>query len=320
MNQQPTTPQPGGSLFLFRVAGITVSLHWTWLIAAYFMISDRAKEYASPGWNIAEYLVLFVIVLMHEFGHALACRQVGGKADFILLWPLGGVAYVAPPPRPGAVLWSIAAGPLVNVALIPITVGLVILSHQSGWPEDYPNAARFVQTVAWINALLLIFNVLPIYPLDGGQILQALLWFVIGRVRSLQVVSVIGILGAFGLGALALVAQDWWLGLIAVFIALQAVAGYQRAGLLRQRLEMPRHQGPKCPACGSPPVKGDYWLCDQCGAAFDIFDHQGKCPNCSERFPEIGCPECGQRQPLADWYPPVVPAETGSAPPAIQNN
>ena len=48
------------------------------------------------------YLALFSIVLLHEFGHALACRQVGGKADQIVLWPLGGVAYVAPPPRPGA--------------------------------------------------------------------------------------------------------------------------------------------------------------------------------------------------------------------------
>ena len=49
--------------------------------------------------------------MLHEFGHALACRQVGGQADLIVLWPLGGVAYVNPPPRPGALLWSIAAGP-----------------------------------------------------------------------------------------------------------------------------------------------------------------------------------------------------------------
>ena len=57
---------------------------------------------------------------MHEFGHALACRQVGGKANQIMLWPLGGVAYVSPPQRPGAMLWSIAAGPLVNVVLVPV--------------------------------------------------------------------------------------------------------------------------------------------------------------------------------------------------------
>src|SRR5438477_7968109 len=73
-----------------------------------------------PVWGVLEYLSLFVIVLIHEFGHALACRQVGGVANRIVLWPLGGVAFVNPPRRPGAYLWSIAAGPLVNVALIPI--------------------------------------------------------------------------------------------------------------------------------------------------------------------------------------------------------
>jgi Zn-dependent protease len=61
-----------------------------------------------------------VETLFHEFGHALACRQVGGQADLIVLWPLGGVAYVSPPPRPGALLWRIAAGPLVNVLLVPV--------------------------------------------------------------------------------------------------------------------------------------------------------------------------------------------------------
>ena len=71
-----------------------------------------------PMLNVLEYLALFGIVLLHEFGHALACRQVGGTADRIMLWPLGGVAYVNPPSRPGATLWSLAAGPLVNVAAI----------------------------------------------------------------------------------------------------------------------------------------------------------------------------------------------------------
>ena len=65
----------------------------------------------------------------HEFGHALACRQVGGSANQIILWPLGGVAYVNPPQRPGATLWSIAAGPLVNVALLPV-LGVAFLLSQ----------------------------------------------------------------------------------------------------------------------------------------------------------------------------------------------
>ena len=140
---------------------------------------------------------------MHEFGHALACRQVGGRANKIMLWPLGGVAFVDPPPRPGAVLWSIAAGPLVNVALIPVTVGLWLVGGSLGWGQQFPDFEKYLFMVMLMNGLLLGFNLLPIYPLDGGQILQSLLWFAVGRAQSLLVASVIGLIG--GVGALLLV-------------------------------------------------------------------------------------------------------------------
>src|SRR5579871_2548884 len=117
-------PGARGSLRIAHVFGIDVFVHWSWAIVALFEITYRASEFSSVVWNLLEYLSIFCIVLCHEFGHALACRSVGGTANRIVLWPLGGVAYVDPPQRPGAVLWSIAAGPLVNVVLVPITVGL----------------------------------------------------------------------------------------------------------------------------------------------------------------------------------------------------
>src|SRR5690349_13235060 len=124
---------PGqGSFKILRMAGIDVFLHWSWFFVAVFEINSRSGRYSSIAWNVLEYLALFLIVTAHEFGHALACRQVGGKADRIVLWPLGGVAYVAPPPRPGATLWSIAAGPLVNVALIPVLLALNSFARTSG--------------------------------------------------------------------------------------------------------------------------------------------------------------------------------------------
>ena len=89
------TPTRQGSIRLFRLAGIDVFLHWSWLIVAAYQIQERAKGYHSVVWPALEYLALFGIVLMHEFGHSLACRSVGGQADQIVLWPLGGVAYVA---------------------------------------------------------------------------------------------------------------------------------------------------------------------------------------------------------------------------------
>src|ERR1700693_2334410 len=157
----PTARQ--GTIRLFRFSGIDVFLHWSWFLVAVYEIQSRAGRYTSITWNVLEYLSLFLIVMMHEFGHALACRQVGGRADQIVLWPLGGVAYVNPPPRPGATLWSIAAGPLVNVALFPLLLGLVIFGRSLGWPHAMPDLYRFATTVLWIDVVLFAFNILPVY-------------------------------------------------------------------------------------------------------------------------------------------------------------
>src|SRR5215211_950179 len=170
----------GGSIPLFRFAGIQVFLHFSWFIVAAYEISMMRGRYHSPIFAVYEYLALFLLVLLHEFGHALACRSVGGRAEQIVLWPLGGIAFVNPPRRPGAMLWSIAAGPLVNVLLFPILSAIVFFT---GVPDDTvrgTDAMQFFWHVWWINLALLIFNMLPVYPLDGGQILRALLWFPLG--------------------------------------------------------------------------------------------------------------------------------------------
>src|SRR5215469_18546308 len=142
-----------GSFRLFRFAGIDVFLHWSWFVVAAFEVSARGRRYPSIMWNIAEYLALFLIVTLHEFGHALACRQVGGTANKIVLWPLGGVAYVDPPPRPAATLWSIAAGPLVNVALLPVLGLLRVASGSFGWALTMPNLDLMLHALWIINLI-----------------------------------------------------------------------------------------------------------------------------------------------------------------------
>src|SRR6202034_24324 len=139
-------PSHQGSIRLFRFAGIDLYLHFSWFLVAVYEIQSRKGNYSSITWSVLEYLALFLIVLLHEFGHSLACRQVGGTANQIVLWPLGGVAYVDPPPRPGATLWSIAAGPLVNVALMPVLLGLGMLSRSLGWAETMPNFHQLLRT------------------------------------------------------------------------------------------------------------------------------------------------------------------------------
>src|SRR2546427_1040263 len=151
----PSTRQ--GSVRLFQFAGINVFLHWSWFLVAVFEINGSTRRYSSLTWNVIEYLSLFLIVMLHEFGHALACRQVGGRADTIVLWPLGGVAYVDPPPRPGATLWSIAAGPLVNVVLMPLLLIALFAARKAGWPDSAPNEFGFIKSITYINGGLLIF-------------------------------------------------------------------------------------------------------------------------------------------------------------------
>lgn len=290
-----------GSIHLFRFSGIDVFLHWSWFLVAAYEIQSRKGRYSSITWNVLEYLALFLIVMIHEFGHALACRQVGGRADRIVLWPLGGVAYVDPPPRPGATLWSIAAGPLVNALLLPVFYALVTLGGSSGWVETMPDFYRLLLAVQFINKWLLIFNMLPIYPLDGGQILRALLWFIFGRARSLMVATVLGLIGVAGFMGLALWQQDLWLGAIAVFMLMNCWGGLQHARALLRLAKLPRRDGFACPTCKTAPPVGEYSQCGKCGQAFDMFQTHGGCPYCSTQFAQAKCLDCGRVNPINDW-------------------
>src|SRR6202167_4266741 len=293
-----------GSIRLFRLAGIDVFLHWSWFVLAVYGIQSRSGRYSSITWSVLEYLALFLIVLLHEFGHSLACRQVGGQANQIVLWPLGGVAYVDPPPRPGATLWSIAAGPLVNVALFPILSGLILLGRSLGWPYTLPDLYRLVYEVWWIDVALLTFNILPIYPLDGSQILRSLLWFVLGRARSLMVATILGFVGIVGFIALALWTQSIWYGVLAAFMLMNCWKGLQHARFLSRLAKLPRRDGFACPRCNTAPPVGDFWKCGQCGQPFDTFQTQGVCPHCGARFATTRCLDCGGLQPLSEWVAP----------------
>ena len=295
----PSTRQ--GSIHLFRLFGIDVFLHFSWFLVAAYEIQTRKGSYSSVTWNVLEYLALFLIVLVHEFGHALACRQVGGSANQIVLWPLGGVAYVDPPPRPGATLWSIAAGPLVNVVFIPVLWIAVTLSRSSGIASAAPDLYALLHSVFWINVGLLVFNILPIYPLDGGQILRSLLWFVLGRARSLMVATVLGLIGVAAFIGLALWKQDLWLGAIAIFMLMNCWSGLQQARALLRFAKVPRRDSFACPTCNAAPPLGEYWTCGKCGQPFDTFQSHAVCPRCATPYPQTKCLDCGRLHPMNDW-------------------
>src|SRR5438105_2750300 len=242
-----------GVIRLFRFAGIEVFLHFSWFLVAAIYISGYIRRYESPIWGVLEYISVFVIVLIHEFGHALACRQVGGIADRIVLWPLGGIAFVNPPRRPGAYLWSIAAGPLVNVILLPV-LAVVSMMAQASLPGS--DVAVFFRDLNFINAVLLGFNLLPVFPLDGGQIVRGLLWFPFGEIRSLQISSVIGLVGGAILGIVGLMAGSVWWAILAFFLLIRALYGLQQAkamtAMSRIKIPIPTSPGAQEDAPPSP--------------------------------------------------------------------
>jgi Zn-dependent protease len=310
-------PTRSGSIRLFKLFGISVYLHWSWLIAAAYFMSNGRENYSSPVWNVFEYLSLFLIVLMHEFGHSLACRSVGGQADQIFLWPLGGVAYVSPPQRPGAMLWSIAAGPLVNVCLVPVLGLTLYLGGELGWMDATPQPDYYllIRSVFIINLTLLIFNLAPIYPLDGGQILRSLLWFLFGRANSLIAAAVIGFTGMAGLilvGIIwAVVSGDAgafaWPAIMSVFILLNCWAGLKHGLALARLAKAPRRGGFACPVCHVQPPWGKFWFCQRCRTKFDTFETMAVCPNCTTQFNATSCPECGRVTPIRDWMQTAAP-------------
>lgn len=348
-DQTPETKSHRPGVFpLFTLFGIRVSIHWTWLIIAVVMIQTRMGDYRSPIWNVAEYLSLFAIVLMHEFGHALACRSVGGEANRIMLWPLGGVAFVSPPPRAGAYLWSIIAGPLVNAILVPVTYGAVAIYeiHGAGFAGGMPRTdfGVYLSMMAIINLVLLVFNMLPIYPLDGGQVLRGVLWLFVGPIRSLSIAARVGLLGAIAFGAIALRTGNPWLFALALFAAFQCMIGLRQAQWLRERLAalprgIPVGRGSRnavpsspasvtdvyTPAPGPPvpvasPAAGHRSVarCPKChrpapagplwqcdcGGQFDLFAENARCPECQSLQTVTGCPYCGEFTQTTEWSRP----------------
>ena len=163
-----------------------------------------------------------------------------------------------------------------------------------------PTSSRW-RALAWINVLLL-FNLLPVYPLDGGQILRSLLWFVLGRARSLLAAASLGFVGVAGLAYLALrPPRSIWLAILTFFVGSSCWRGFQHARELWRVERLPRHTGFACPACGTAPPLGPLWVCGACETSFDVFETGGECPSCHARFAALRCSVCGAAHEFEGW-------------------
>ena len=212
------------SLPLFTVAGIRVRIHLLYIIVAVAEmltpIYPGAMGYAYKAFFLG---TMFLFVLLHEFGHCTVCRLVGGDADEILMWPLGGLAACHPPRNWRLELFTTIGGPVVNLVLAAILAGVIVATGAT-WQAVAINVFDPWQTVikdewfrlnaahwktllfsAYIaNVYLFLFNVcLPMFPMDGGRILQELLWSRLGYRKSMLIAVNVGLFSAIAVGVLA---------------------------------------------------------------------------------------------------------------------
>lgn len=235
---------------LYEAWGIRVRLH---IIFAIYIVSElliAGIKLDATGWSLVAVQtgLLFVLVLMHEYGHCIACRLVRGEADQILMWPLGGLASCRPPHGWKPELVTVVGGPLVNVILLPL-LGAALLLVTGSWrsvvynPFDATGAMIFVRTsdgllpywlmVLWMayhaNLALLAFNVLvPMYPMDGGRIVQCLLWARLGHEKSLHIATTVGLVAACALVILGMLTNQSMLLVIGLFGGFTCWAEKQR--------------------------------------------------------------------------------------------
>jgi stage IV sporulation protein FB len=209
------------TLHIARIAGIEVKMHVTFLLLLAFY---GFSFYAQGGMSAAVQGVVFIslvffCVLLHEFGHALAARRYGIHTPDITLLPIGGLARLdRMPDKPGEELVVAIAGPLVNVGIALLLSPFVSLSSLTN-PEVLERFATGLPTKLFVaNCVLVIFNMIPAFPMDGGRVLRALLAMRLDYTQATNVAATIGQTLAFTGGLMGLLSRNPLLVLVAVFV------------------------------------------------------------------------------------------------------
>lgn len=243
----------GPRIKLFKLFGIQINadLSWgilavllSWTFAARWFPETRPGLAAGTYWamGVATALLMFLSIILHEVSHAVMARRHGLTIRGITLFIFGGVAEMAeePPTAKSEFLVAIA-GPIASVLIGAVCFTLWSVGTAAGWPGP---AVSIAGVLAWINVTLVIFNMVPAFPLDGGRVLRSALWQWKGNLRWATRVTA-GIGSAFGMALIVLgvlqfiLTQDFsalWMALIGLFLRNAARMSYQQL-LLRTALE-----------------------------------------------------------------------------------
>ncbi len=235
---------------LFRVFGIQVRMHWTLaiLIGGLLIQGSVAGELR---WRAITMGILFLSVLFHEFAHCWMARRRGGHAEEILLWPLGGMAYVGHSGSPSDELKVAGIGPISSFVLGGICLG-IFSATGAAWRWEYVNpfdvwwfgalseVQNFLLHAFRLNVLLGLFNLcVPAYPLDGGRVLFAFLTMRHGRRRAAELTSMIAMPIGVALAIWGIAQKELYLVLIGAWVLYES---FQLRWLIRMG-ELDAHPG-----------------------------------------------------------------------------
>lgn len=220
-----------GSLKLATVKGIGIWVHWSFSLLLLFVIWQSWSAAQSVGQaltGVVFILIVFLCVVLHELGHALTARRFGIKTKSIVLLPIGGVANMERiPEKPKHELLIALAGPAVNLVIALITGLLILLFVDQRVMERIVNgeveSLPMLFNIMAVNVMLLLFNLLPAFPMDGGRVLRAALAMRMDRVKATNIAATIGKVFALGFIVLGFYASPFII-LIGVFILLAATS------------------------------------------------------------------------------------------------
>jgi Zn-dependent protease len=241
-----------GSVHLFTLFNIRVRAHASLIVLIALILLLGWAPGSSVQERVQGLSILFIVILLHEFGHCFGARATGGEADEIMMTPLGGLAFAMARRNWWSTFVTVASGPLVNV-VICLICGAGLFFIYGYWPlgpwgirsayhelaDGWLNAGTYFFWIYSISYALLIFNMMPVFPLDGGQLLQSVLWKYMGYYRSMMLTLNISVVGSviMAMVGIAMIAT----GSFGVLVLLIAIMCFMNSYRLRA---MMRAEGP----------------------------------------------------------------------------
>jgi len=234
------------SIRVARIGGIDIRVHWTFLVLLVLVAWADAGAPGTAGVSLVWIAAVFASVLVHEYAHCVVARRRGAVVEDILLLPIGGLSQMSTMPEAAGDELAIAImGPLTSLGLAVLAAigGLAVGAHL--WPPTLFAGSWFAR-IAWLNALLGGFNLLPALPMDGGRVLRAALERNHDRLTATRQAGRIARILAAVMVAVGFF-YDFWLVLIGLFVYMGATAEEQAAQTHGHGPAEPSHPAPHPP-------------------------------------------------------------------------